>query len=177
MILRRLFSLRHTALALLCGTMLPLSSPGADPDFPLSPGAPDNAKTLSELGGTRRKLVVFGPEGPVLGISGMKWNAMRNGLASVGLAAGLRERDTIVIIATQQGVALAPGLESARVPMEAIARARAACGIGPGGAALVLIGKDGGIKQTWRGAVEPEVIFAAIDAMQMRQRERAERGR
>ncbi len=38
---------------------------------------------------------------------------------------------------------------------------------------MLLIGKDGGIKQRWTGAVPLEDIFALIDGMPMRQAERA----
>ena len=44
------------------------------------------------------------------------------------------------------------------------------------GFAVVLIGKDGGIKQVWRDPVAPDDIFAVIDAMPMRQREAAGKG-
>jgi hypothetical protein len=37
---------------------------------------------------------------------------------------------------------------------------------------MLLIGKDGGIKQRWTQAVPPEDIFALIDGMPMRQAER-----
>lgn len=166
--------LRRAGLLLLCALMLPTDSPAADPDFPLAAG-PSGPTSLSAIGGTRRKLVVFSPEGPVLGIAGMKWNALRQSLANPVLAAGLKERDTIVILATRSEVALVPGTEAVRVPAEAIEQARQACGVKKGPAALVLIGKDGGVKSTWNGAVEPEVIFAAIDAMVMRRQEKAAR--
>lgn len=44
------------------------------------------------------------------------------------------------------------------------------------GFAVILIGKDGGIKQVWRDPVAPDDIFAVIDAMPMRQREAAGKG-
>ena len=36
---------------------------------------------------------------------------------------------------------------------------------------LTLIGLDGEVKESWEGVTEPAVIFEAIDAMPMRQRE------
>ena len=44
------------------------------------------------------------------------------------------------------------------------------------GFAVMLIGKDGGVKEIWHEPVDPEEIFALIDAMPMRQREAAEDG-
>ena len=43
------------------------------------------------------------------------------------------------------------------------------------GLTVVLVGKDGGEKARYRGAVDPDVIFGTIDAMPMRQREMGER--
>ena len=44
------------------------------------------------------------------------------------------------------------------------------------GFAVLLIGKDGGVKEIWHEPVDPEQIFALIDTMPMRQREEAEDG-
>lgn len=149
-------------------------SVAVDPDFPLA-GAPVGATSLGALGSSRRKLVVFSPEGPNLGIVGMKWNAMRQILANPVFTAGMAERDTVIILATRENVEVAPGVEVVRVPADALAQARKACGVRPGPGALVLIGKDGGVKDAWNGPVEPEVVFAAIDAMVMRRQEKAAR--
>ncbi|MBS0656985.1 MAG: DUF4174 domain-containing protein [Verrucomicrobia bacterium] len=167
-------NLRRLGLLLLCGAMLPSDAPAADPDFPLA-GAPVGATSVAALGYSRRKLVVFAPEGPNLGIVGMKWNAMRQILTNPVFTAGMAERDTVIILATRENVEVAPGAEVLRVPADALGQARKACGVRPGPGALVLIGKDGGVKDTWTGAVEPEVIFAAIDAMVMRRQEKAAR--
>lgn len=40
---------------------------------------------------------------------------------------------------------------------------------------IVLIGKDGSVKATWREPVDPQVVFDIIDAMPMRRREMQER--
>lgn len=167
-------ALRCACLLLLCGAMLPTDAPAADPDFPLA-GAPVGATSVSALGATRRKLVVFAPEGRNLGIVGMKWNALRKVLADPVFTDGMKERDTVIILATAENVEVAPGAEVLRVPGEAVPQARQACGLRSGAGAFVLIGKDGGIKATWNGAVEPEVVFAAIDAMVMRRQEKAAR--
>lgn len=39
------------------------------------------------------------------------------------------------------------------------------------GFAVLLVGKDGGVKRIWNQPVDPQDIFAVIDAMPMRQRE------
>ena len=41
---------------------------------------------------------------------------------------------------------------------------------------VVLVGKDGRVKQTSEHPIRPEELFATIDAMPMRQREMRERG-
>ena len=54
-------------------------------------------------------------------------------------------------------------------------KARAALGIQPGSFALRLIGKDGAIKLSAETATPMMEIYALIDSMPMRQREKAER--
>ena len=44
-------------------------------------------------------------------------------------------------------------------------------GVAGHGFAVVLVGKDGSVKQVWRAPVAPSRIFALIDAMPMRRRE------
>jgi hypothetical protein len=39
------------------------------------------------------------------------------------------------------------------------------------GFAVALVGKDGGVKETWRDPVDPDCIFALIDTMPMRRDE------
>ncbi len=39
------------------------------------------------------------------------------------------------------------------------------------GYAVALVGKDGGVKETWRNPVDPDRIFALIDTMPMRRDE------
>lgn len=41
----------------------------------------------------------------------------------------------------------------------------------PGVSTILLVGKDGGIKERWTNAPSPDAVFALIDAMPMRQRE------
>ena len=44
-------------------------------------------------------------------------------------------------------------------------------GIKESGFAVVLVGKDGGVKSVWREPVDPKQIFTVIDRMPMRQDE------
>ncbi len=39
---------------------------------------------------------------------------------------------------------------------------------------ILLVGKDGGVKERWSEAVDPAAVFALIDAMPMRKREMRE---
>ncbi len=48
---------------------------------------------------------------------------------------------------------------------------RGKLGLPPHGFAVVLVGKDGGVKETWREPVEPARIFGLIDRMPMRRDE------
>jgi hypothetical protein len=48
---------------------------------------------------------------------------------------------------------------------------RKSLGVAERGFAVVLVGKDGGVKKIWRDPVDPKSIFTVIDAMPMRQRE------
>ena len=48
---------------------------------------------------------------------------------------------------------------------------RVRLGLPPQGFAVALVGKDGGVKESWREPVEPARIFGLIDRMPMRQDE------
>ena len=48
---------------------------------------------------------------------------------------------------------------------------RKALGVSARGFAVVLVGKDGGVKKVWREPVDPKTIFTVIDAMPMRREE------
>ena len=50
-------------------------------------------------------------------------------------------------------------------------RLRKSLGVAERGFAVVLVGKDGGVKKVWRDPVDPKGIFTIIDAMPMRQQE------
>ena len=48
---------------------------------------------------------------------------------------------------------------------------RKSLGVAEHGFAVVLVGKDGGVKKVWRDTVDPKSIFTIIDSMPMRQKE------
>ena len=50
-------------------------------------------------------------------------------------------------------------------------RLRRTLGVSRRGFAVVLVGKDGGVKKVWRDPVDPKSIFTIIDAMPMRRQE------
>ena len=50
-------------------------------------------------------------------------------------------------------------------------RLRTSLGVKRHGFAVVLVGKDGGVKKVWRDPVNPREIFTIIDQMPMRRRE------
>ena len=68
--------------------------------------------------------------------------------------AGFAERDVSVLREARIGGAL-----------------RRALGIADHGFAVVLVGKDGTVKEVWHAPVDPRRVFALIDAMPMRRRE------
>ncbi len=148
---------------------------GTDPDFALGAGAPRDARRLSELGTHFRKLIVFAPEGPTLGIAGMKWRAMRQLLADPAFSAGLAERDVVVVLVSREAEPIPGPVLTARVAASETSAARRVCGLGDGPGALVLVGKDGGCKQTWTSAPAAAEVFALIDSMPMRQAELKEK--
>lgn len=55
--------------------------------------------------------------------------------------------------------------------------ARERYGVGDGGFACVLVGKDGGVKYRFSEPVRPQELYALVDAMPMRRREMRERKR
>ena len=67
---------------------------------------------------------------------------------------GLAERDIIVLREARTGGAL-----------------RVALGLPDHGFAVVLVGKDGSVKEVWHAPVEPGRVFALVDAMPMRRHE------
>jgi hypothetical protein len=83
------------------------------------------------------------------------------------VAAGLVERDVVLVAATGQGVTVdGSGLDALRVD-----QLRQAYAAGTSGFRLVLIGKDGGVKLRAAEPVRAGDLLALVDSMPMRQRE------
>ena len=79
---------------------------------------------------------------------------------------GLADRDMVAFAVTADAVVPIVGEAPASPPSLRIVRARPERGF-----QAVLIGKDGGVKAQWNRPVPMATLFAAIDAMPMRQRE------
>lgn len=88
-----------------------------------------------------------------------------------GQQAGFQERDLLLFELLTDGTSRAVGqtLDEADV-----ARVRSRFQVAPQEFRVILVGKDGTAKRRDRNPVSPEVIFQAIDAMPMRQREMGE---
>ena len=85
----------------------------------------------------------------------------------------VRERDMVVFtVPGSDPVQDAIGYE--RLPYGATRALRRRYAPEGTGLTVVLIGKDGGEKARWERAVDPDEVFALIDAMPMRQREMRE---
>lgn len=81
-------------------------------------------------------------------------------------------RDMLLVSLLDNGVSTAGDRE---LTTEEAARERAALGIRPGSFALRLIGKDGSVKLSGETATSMTEIYALIDTMPMRQREKTDR--
>lgn len=79
------------------------------------------------------------------------------------------DRDMVLVTLLDNGVSTAGDRE---LSTEEAATARAALGVEPGSFALRLIGKDGSVKLAGETATSMTEIYALIDSMPMRQRER-----
>jgi hypothetical protein len=94
-----------------------------------------------------------------------------------GTGAAFRERDLLLITVPPEGTGiLGPSPDTAATPTTeaTTTRLRERFGVAPGDFAVILVGKDGTEKRRDRAPVDPQVIFDAIDAMPMRQREMRE---
>ena len=79
----------------------------------------------------------------------------------------LRQRDLAIF--TVDGNDVRPEFGSDVVPQAHTLRKELGCV--PGTFALVLVGKDGHVKSRFNDVVDPDVLFAEIDSMPMRQAE------
>ncbi|MGF1543870.1 MAG: DUF4174 domain-containing protein [Parvularculaceae bacterium] len=129
--------------------------------------SPARADDLIELQWRRRIVLVFAPTPEDTRLIDQR-AIFRNALA------GFEERDAVGFELSDGVVRSMPdrspsGFAPAGVRRVARARAR--------GFEVVLVGKDGGVKRRWDAPVPAAAVFAAIDAMPMRQREIAEERR
>ncbi len=89
------------------------------------------------------------------------------------LKEGIEDREIVVIEILQEGQSKAEGRP---LPDDKVTALRKQYDIEPDKFALLLVGKDGGIKARWFEPIDVKQIFGNIDAMPMRQREMRERG-
>ncbi|MGR3359827.1 MAG: DUF4174 domain-containing protein [Paracoccus sp. (in: a-proteobacteria)] len=107
---------------------------------------PIRADTLERLRWQARPVVILAERAPLAA----------QVLALTSEPAALAERDIVLLI---EGPGAGPLRDQAG-----------------SGFAVLLIGKDGGVKRIWHEPVDPEDIFALIDAMPMRRREAGQDG-
>lgn len=109
--------------------------------------AQSGADTLKQLRGTTRPVIV-------LSDSRDDPRVARQIAALDHARPGLDERDIKVLRDAEPGSGL-----------------RKSLGVERAGFAVVLVGKDGGVKKVWRDVVDPKRIFTIIDQMPMRRQE------
>jgi hypothetical protein len=88
------------------------------------------------------------------------------------LEEGIEDREIVVIELVQDGQSKAEGRV---MPDEKVEHLRKQYEVEPGKFAVLLIGKDGGVKARWFEPIDLKQIFGNIDAMPMRQQEIRER--
>ena len=109
--------------------------------------AEDAADTLQHLRGISRPVVVLSTTA--------KDPRVAEQLAALDdVRSALAERDVAVLTEAQSG-----------------SRLRRSLGVEAYGFAVVLVGKDGTVKEVWHAPVDPRTIFALIDRMPMRREE------
>ena len=119
------------------------------------------AANLADYRWQKRLLLIFAPHAAVPALKTMQAELDR---AAVGVA----ERDLVVFIILAEGQSWRNG---EGVPAAEAQALRRRFGIAPEAAAVVLVGKDGGVKLQRPAPVPLTDIFALIDSMPMRQRE------
>jgi hypothetical protein len=122
------------------------------------PAAPD----LEPYRWQARLLLAFAPSAEAPG-----WAGLQRRLAERGAA--LADRDLVVFRVLAEGGTRDGGPLS---PRDAAAL-RERFGVGPGGSALILVGKDGGVKGRYALDADLTDVFLRIDAMPMRRQEMA----
>ena len=142
----------------------PLNQPA--PDFALQGATP----SLQGLRGRSRVVILFAPAGKAQGIQGMKWNAQRQFFSEPAAAAGLAERNVVVVVVSDSRETWPRSLAVVR-PAGDGAKIRAEYHVHEGQFLAVLVGKDGDVKDASTQPFQAEPLFALIDGMPMRRQE------
>ncbi|CZT34875.1 DUF4174 domain-containing protein [Rhizobium sp. 9140] len=127
--------------------------------FGVGPHPEETSGNLHDLQWEKRVLVIFADP------AGFKSDTQLHVL--MGDKDALRHRDLAIF--TVDGNDVRPEFGSDVVPQAHTLRKELACA--PGTFALVLVGKDGHVKSRFDDVVDPDVLFAEIDSMPMRQAE------
>src|SRR5260221_6465990 len=105
------------------------------------------APSLGALRDRARVVILFAPAGKALGIQGMKWNAQRQFLEEAGVAAGLAQRQVVVVVVSDGKEAWPRDLTVVR-PAGDAAKIRADYHVGEGQCLAVLVGVSGNVNKT-----------------------------
>ncbi len=127
--------------------------------FGVGPHPEETSGNLHDLQWEKRVIVIFSDP------AGLKSDAQLGALRADKDA--LRQRDLAIF--TVDGNEVHPAFGSDVVPQAHTLRKELGCA--PGAFALVLVGKDGHVKSRYDDVVDPDVLFAEIDSMPMRQAE------
>lgn len=124
---------------------------------------PAQAAPLSPYAWEKRPLLVFAPSAGTQALADQ-----RTLLAKVRDSALERDMAVLEIVGGEGGPQASLGTAPEGVTN---ADLRSAYDVPTGAFAIILVGKDGGEKARWTDVVRPDIIFARIDRMPMRQRE------
>ncbi|MCD7108835.1 DUF4174 domain-containing protein [Rhizobium sp. DKSPLA3] len=127
--------------------------------FGVGPHPEETSGNLHDLQWEKRVIVIFSDP------ARLKSDAQLGALRADTDA--LRQRDLAIFTVDNNEVR--PAFGSDFVPQAHTLRKDLGCA--PGAFALVLVGKDGHVKSRYDDVVDPDVIFAEIDSMPMRQAE------
>lgn len=123
---------------------------------------------LERLRDRSRPVLVFGP-----GPEDDRVKKQRHSWVGALPEAGIKDRDLVVVEAFGAGEGTLGGAPLAAAEAKEL---REALGIADGAFAVVLVGRDGGVKDRWDAPVAPHEIFGKVDGMPMREREVQARG-
>lgn len=121
-----------------------------------------SSANLADYRWQKRLLLIFAPNSAHPALQAMQRELER-------AAKGVADRDLVVFTILAEGQSFRNGQAVAAAEATAL---RQRFGIAPEAAVVVLIGKDGGVKLQRPAPVPLTDIFALIDSMPMRQRER-----